>query len=201
MLLASEYGWVFALCSQHQPRAGHQFAEHRPRYRPKGEGATWRIVRCAERNSAREIFHLSLSLLESPPPPYKARSTSSTSSTDKRVSCLSHPLLQPHQSSHRIPGLIRAPSTNSRSPSAARDREGARDPQSRLCLLTSPKTAHQPYNNPPRGHRANSSIASIRSLLDTESPSTDQQHHLGALRRSLSTSRPRRIVGRDTRKR
>lgn len=81
----------------------------------------------------------------------------------KRVSCLSHPLLQSPQSIHPIPSFIRS------HPPIRRQRQwlviASRRELVISGLLTSPQNAHQPYNNGPRGHRANSSIT-----FDQEDP-------------------------------
>lgn len=182
----------FAAVAVLPPHRTLNLPEQPTRYRPKREGAGRPIVRCAEHNSAREYFI-------SPGIPSTSISLSSPCThtqidllARKRVSGLSHPLLQSLQSPLHTPALIRLPSTNSRASSAARDREGARDPQSRLCLLTSPK-------NPPINHTTTRPAAiepihpspSSRIILIIEIALTDPRHKFGALRPHLSTSRLR----------
>ena len=74
------------------------------RYGSKREGAGWSIVRCAERNSAREIFHLSPGI---PSSSIQRQSQINLLRAQEGVLLVSS-ALQPLQSIHHCPGLIRA---------------------------------------------------------------------------------------------
>ncbi|PMD24290.1 hypothetical protein NA56DRAFT_33128 [Hyaloscypha hepaticicola] len=145
-----------------------------------GKARAGSIVRCAERNSAREIFHLSSVSWN---PLLLHTKTKPDRSTARARGCPACLIGAATSSIHPpLPRFDSGSSTNSISPSAARDREGARDPQSRLCLLTCLEAPHQPYNNLPRGIESTHPSPSIRRILHKARTRTDRILHFGALR-------------------